>query len=418
MSVLLYAPDFTGHPQVYCRVIARALLDAGERVVIAGPSDVEGWRARWPALRPLADEPAVSACDIRRHGAVAHGGLTAEQLIEIQRATGADVTLFIHADDFETQFRRIAAGAAPRLRGRVCAIFSHTCRWYPGEDPYTGRSTRPGWNPRRWLGHARRALFRDEEAPRYFFEQVLLRQRTVDAVIVKDERVAERYGPPVRWMPEIYRVFDLRPEERRGADWERFAGPIRECFDRAGAANVLLYFGTAAWYKGYDWWLRLALSDDAAFALHAGAPDRREPGKTYDLDIEAARRELLRQGRLYETGAFVESADLIELLFGSVRWFVSTHRLTLSSGTMLQALEQGAPVLTADTGLVGWRTRTFGLGATYRYGDPEDLLAQWRRCRQATERPASEQLRAYMNRFSRTETERFFVETLLGRAAR
>lgn len=418
MSVLLYTPDFTGHPQVYCRVIARALLDIGERVVIAGPASADDWRARWPLLRPLADTLGIVACDIRHYISSADNGLTAEQMVEIQRSTGADATLFINGDDFEAQFRRIAVGEGPRLRGRVCAIFSNTCRWYPGEDPYTGRSTRPGWNLRRWLGCVRRSLFHREETPRHFFEEVLRRRRVVDALIVKDERVAERFGPPVAWMPEIFRVFDLRPEERRGPDWERFAEPIRECFDRAGATNVLLYFGTGAWYKGYDWWLRLALSDENTFALHAGAPDRREPGKTYDLDIEAARRELRRQGRLYETGTFVESADLIELLFGSIRWFVSTHRLTLSSGTMLQSLEQGIPVLVPDTGLVGWRTRTFQLGATYRYGDPDDLLAQWRRCRTATERPSSEHLRDYMHRFSRSETERFFVETLLGRATR
>jgi glycosyltransferase involved in cell wall biosynthesis len=411
MSILLYAPDLTGHPQVYCRVIARALLDAGHSVAIASAADEADWRSRWPTLRPLADEDRVRCVDVRKTTG-SSGNLTAEQLVQVQKECGADSTLFIDADSFSAQFRRIANGEAPRLRGRICAIFSGASEWCTGEDPYTGeREPLIGPTLRRTLGRVKRALFARRKSVGYFYEHVLIRRRTVDALIVKDERIPQRFGPPVHWMPEIYRVFDVISGERRLADWDRFAEPIQRYIQQAGADHVLLYFGTGAWYKGYDWFLRLAQQVPGTFALHAGAPDRRE-GIPYGCDVEAVRQDLLRQGRLFETQAFMESGDLIELLFSSVARFVSTHRLTLSSGTALQALEMGKPVLTPDAGLVGWRTREFHLGTTYAYGDIDDLARKWAAFPCGSRDANPQAIRAFMKRFSREKTERFFVDVL------
>ena len=415
MSILLYAPSLTGHPQIYCRVIARALLDAGHPVAIASAANLADWQTRWPALRPLADEPRVSCIDVRQPTGTVSGLLTAEQLGQVQKACDADATLFVDGDAFADQFRRLAAREAPRLRGRVCAIFSGASEWMPGEDPYTGRRE-PVFGPtlRRTLGRAKRALFARRKSVGYFYEQLLVKRRSVDALIVKDERIPQRFGPPVHWMPEIYRVFDVMPGERRLPDWDRFAEPIQRYMQQAGADNVLLYFGTGAWYKGYDWFLQLAQQVPGTFALHAGAPDRREPGKPYSCDVEAVRQDLLRQGRLFETQAFIESGDLIALLFSSIARFVSTHRLTLSSGTALQALEKGKPVLTPDAGLVGWRTREYRLGATYAYGDLDAMGCQWAAFKSGARPVDPQAIRAFMERFSRARTEQFFIRILTG----
>ncbi len=415
MNVLLYAPSLAGHPQVYCRVISRALLDAGHTVIILSPSGKHDWRAQWPPLRPLADEIRVVDVDVRQYVGDLPESLTAEQMAAIQDQHQVDSTLFIEGDKWARQFRRIAAGDASRLRGRVCAICDRASEWYPGEDPYTGK-TEPLIAPtiRQTAGRIRRRLFNYSETQGYYYEHVLLRGRVVDALIVKDERIAQRFGAPVFWMPEIHKVFDTTPHERRGADWHQFADPIRAYVARAGADNVLLYFGTGAWYKGYDGFLRLALRDPNSFALHAGAPDRREAGKPYAIDVDAARNQLLHQGRLFETNAFVESMDLVDLVFSSISRFVSTHRLTLSSGTALQALEQGKPVLTPDTGLVGWRTRHFKLGMHYPYGSEDGLLDAWQQFRSGSQDPEAEPLQAFMRPFSRSEVERFFIEILTG----
>lgn len=413
MRILLYAPDLPGHPQVYCRVITRALLDANgdHEIFIANPFTKDRWVCDWPVLRPLADESRVHALAVGTDRCC----MTAERLIELQRKHRIDSTLLIEAAKLENEFRRVAAHQAPRWHGRVCGIFDRTCEWFPGEDAYSG--SRTDWLAlplRRKLGIARRTLLNRQERPATFYEQVLIKSRTVDALIVKDERIARKYGPPVSWMPEIFRVFDEAGQTEQGEDFQLHAEPIRRFIQRAGAGNVLLYFGTGAWYKGYDWFLQLALADPQSFALHAGAPDRREAGKAYDVDVDSVRAQLRAEGRLYETRSFVESNALVQHVFSSIDRFVSTHRLTLSSGTCLQALEAGKPVLTPSNGLVGWRTHEYGLGATYPYRDMRAMTEAWRDFRCGRHDPNPDNIRSFMNRFSREATEAYFVQILTG----
>lgn len=415
MKVLIYSAGLGGHLQVYGRVIGDFLLEAGWSVTVAVSAEKREWASRWPMLRPWAADERVGGVDTRPAAGSASGELSAEQLIAVQREARADVTLLIDGDAFAPQFRRIAGGDAPRLRGRICAIFSRTSEWCPGEDAYTGRrEPLVGPTLRQTLGRARRAMLGRRDSPRDFFERVLLRCRTVDALIVKDERIPRRHGAPVCWMPEIYRVFDARPEERADEDWLRFAEPVRRWIEQAGPANVLLYFGSAAWYKGYDLFLRLAQGDEAIFALHAGAPDPGPVDRRYGGNLEPIRQTLLRQGRLFETNAYIASANLMELLFGGISRYVSTHRLTLSSATALQALEMGRPVLTPDTGLLGWRTREFKLGATYAYGDLADLASKWSAFKTGACDPDPRNVRVFMERFSRERTQRFFLGVLSG----
>ncbi len=108
------------------------------------------------------------------------------------------------------------------------------------------------------------------------------------------------------------------------------------------------------------------------------------------------------------------SSDLVALLFRDIGRFVSTHRLTLSSGTLLQALEAGKSVLTPETGLVGWRTREFKLGGTYAYGDRMDLAAKWTAFKAGALDAEASNIQSFMRRFSREQTTRFFTDILTG----
>lgn len=415
MRILLYSPELAGHYQVYCRVLSRTFLDAGHEVTLASPAMQNDWMRRWVTLAPLVDEARLTCLDLRIRSTSGDGRLTAEEMVGLQRESRADATLFIQADSFKDQFRRIAAGTAPRLHGRVCAIFARTSEWCPGEEAYGGEApSLVGPTVRRTLANLKQKVTGWRESPRYFFEHVMLKHRLVDALIVKDERIIGRYGSPVVWMPEIYRVYDLQPGERRAGDWERFAEPIGDFIRKAGPENVLLYFGAAAWYKGYDTLLDLAVRDNSCVVLHAGALDPRESGRTYAHDVDGLRDKLLKQNRLFETQSFVESADLVSLVFDSIERFVSTHRLTLSSGTVLQALECGKPVLTPHSGLVGWRTRTSGTGMTYQYGDAGDLALQWAEFRKSPVLSWQPAIQKFMPAFSRQHIETFFNQVITG----
>lgn len=413
MKILLYAPILTGHPQVYCRVIGDILAEAGCEVCIAAASDKDTVWDDWSDLNVFAGRKEVFFVDTRTVSEDEAEHLRAEEMVALQKSYSIDSTLFIEGDWFREQFVRIGSGQAPRLHGRNVAICAGVCRWYPGEDAYTGEK-QPLLGPtvRQTLGRVKRFMFNRKESDKYFYKNVLAKQRVVDSIIVKDERITKRYGAPFYWMPEIYRVFDDEATCQRGEDWEQFSGPIQKYIEQAGAANVLLYFGTGTWYKGYDYFLKLAELDPSTFALHAGAPELYEATKPMAFDTKSLRSKLLSQGRLFETNAFVESSELIDLLFNSIERFVSTHRLTLSSGTMLQALEAGKPVLVPETGLVGWRVRQFGLGRTYNYLDEDDLAQAWREFRREPANVYRERIQTFMQRFSQEAIRAFFVEQL------
>ena len=412
-NVLLYAPELTGHPQVYCRVIGEILLDHGHNVIVAAGSDADNYVAVWQDLRRLRDFESFYFIDTRVFSGSGHAHLSAEELIHLQRKTRTDSTLFIEGDWFREQFFRIASGHAPSLIGHNASIFGRSCEWIPGESPYSGHTLNPEWYAiKRRIKRWRTRLRSPETDPNVFYKRTVLDKRLVDVFITKDERLAETLDGAVVWMPEIYRVLGASAQERRFADWDRHAEAIKGYFDQAGPQNVLLYFGTGTRYKGYDFFLKLAEFDPSVYAIHAGAPLRKANRSAMLFDVDVIRKTLIDQGRLYETNGFIGSQDLIDLLFDSIHSFVSTHRLTLSSGTMLHALEYGKPVLVPSTGLVGHRAITGILGRTYKYMDVEDMGASWRLLRKQDPALYKDSIDRFMQKFSREAVARTFLHAL------
>ncbi len=412
--VLLYSPDVIGHPPVYCRVIADALQGQPCEVVVSmGFSDAAGLRDS-PDLHPLLGRPGVQIVDTRTFSAQGRPHLSAEEIRRMQDHFEADTTLFIEADKSNQEFRRIAAGQAPRLRGRSLGIFANTAEWYPGEDSFTGeRKTLRASTLRTTLGNIKRAVFGRRDTPRYFFERVIIGTRVLDEVLVKDERLAQWRGAPVRWMPEISRPAPALETSEDTAEIER----RREELDAFLAANAgrepVLYFGDAAFYKGYDLFLQFMVATPEACAIHPGRSYDAEQRRHFQCDVDAMREQLKREGRLLETNDYVHAERLKAMYFGAVRLYLTTHRLALSSSTVIQALEQGKPVLVPDRGLLGWRVRSNSLGAIYEYGDVADLRrkahALWSGDLGRFAQPA----RAYWERFSDRKVSEFFIQRLV-----
>lgn len=414
--ILLYSPGVIGHPRVYCRVIDDALASHDcERVLAMGFTGETGL-AESPDLHPLAARERVHLLDNRTRSATGHPHLTAEELVSLQKDLAIDTTLFIEADKSNDEFRRIAAGNAPRLRGRNLGIFANTAEWYPGEDSFTG-APRGIVAPtlRTTLGNVKRAIFGRRKTARWFYEHEILGSGVLDEILTKDERLAEWHGSPVYWMPEISRPAD---EDETDVDREEYAQTKRD-LDRFLSANAgrepVLYFGDAAFYKGYDLFLDFVARSPSTCAIH--------PGRTYDAqnagwfqqDVEALRAQLRNEGRLFETNRYVHARRLKELFFGAIRLYITTHRLALSSSTVIQAIELGKPVLVPDRGLLGHRVTTHGIGDVYRYGDVDDLKRKaeqlWRTDLTRFEEPT----RRLWSRFSDEAIREFFVERLLGR---
>jgi hypothetical protein len=412
--ILLYSPDVVGHPSIYCRVIADVLETEPCQVVVAiGFTDEIGLKES-PDIQPLSSRPGVQLIETKVFSRTGRPHLTAEELIELQLYFGTDTTLFIEADKSNTEFFRIAAGEAPRLRGRNLGIFAKTPEWYPGEDFFTGEPrSLIAPSVRTTLGNIKRAIFNRRESAQYFYEKIIIQSGVLDEILVKDERLANWRGPPVHWMPEISRPSGLTESSKESAEFLRRRSEL-ECFLASNQhREPMLYFGDAAYYKGYDLFLEFVTATPSACAIHAGRSYDARQRSYFRSDVEGLRAQLREQNRLHEINVYVQSRRLKELLFDSVRLYITTHRLALSSSTVIQALELGKPVLVPDRGLLGHRVRKNHLGDVYKYEDLFDLRQKAEKLWRSDLSCFSVLAKSFWQRFSDEAIRQFFSERLL-----
>jgi glycosyltransferase involved in cell wall biosynthesis len=416
-KIMLYSPDVIGHPRVYCRVIADALANSACEIVIAMGFTDELGLAGLPDIQPLVARKGVRVLDNRAYSKSGKPHLSAEELVRLQNSIGIDTTLFIEGDKSNFEFARIASGDAPHFHGRNIAIFSKTAEWYPGEDSFTGARRRIlAPTLRTTLGNIKRAVFQRRNSPQYFYEKVILGAKVLDEILVKDERLAAWYGPPVYWMPEISRPSAVAATPAEAQELLRQQANLQGFLEANAGHEPVLYFGEAAYYKGYDFFLKFVDSTPAACAVHAGQSYDHQQRTYFQYDVEALRTQLTKEGRLYETNAYVH-AQHVRLYFGAVRLYISAHRLTLSSATVLQALEMGKPVLVPDRGLLGHRVRSNDIGDVYAYADLDDLSRKAQALWRTDLARFARSTQSYWQRFSDESIRRFFTERLLRSSA-
>ena len=188
--------------------------------------------------------------------------LTAEELVELQLRFDIGTTLFIEADKSKAEFIRIAAGEAPRLRGRNLGIFANTAEWYPGEDSFTGqRKTLLAPTVRTTLGNIKRAIFNRRQSARHFYEKIIIQSGVLDEILVKDERLARLERPTSTLDAGNISSFAVSESPEEAAEFLRRRSEI-EKFPRVVIKDrePVLYFGDAAYYKGYDLFLEFVAS--------------------------------------------------------------------------------------------------------------------------------------------------------------
>jgi hypothetical protein len=325
--MMLYTADLAGHRQLYCDVLAGIFLELGYEVLIVAGLSGGGPSRRWRHIERYQGHPNVTLVDSMKISLRGDASLSVEEIVRVQKDRGVAASLFICGDEMRPHFAAIAEGRAPRLQGWNVAEFNWTERWAGMESVFA-----PGMSLRNRLGRVRDRL--GPLNPHWrFFEHVLRKKRVVDAVLVPDERVASEKGYPFIRTPGIYQPFTPFENEETEAEaasvipaYERFLAEQRGRY-------VLLYFGAAALYKGYDILLRLALADPTTCFVHCG-----DSGNDYanDAHVAGMRRELLHQGRLFETGRRLEGRRSINAFFASIKAFVSSHRIYISSATVLQ----------------------------------------------------------------------------------
>lgn len=412
--ILLYSPDVVGHPRVYCRVIADALADVPCELFIALGFSEETGLAESPDLHPLAARQRVDLIDTRNHSQMGKAHLTAEELLALQTHLNIGTTLFIEADKSNVEFIRIAEKQAAPLRGRNLGIFAYTSEWYPGEDSFTGEPRRlRAPTLRTTLGNIKRRIFGRKKSAKYFYEKIIMKAGVLDEILVKDERLSERFGPPVYWMPEISRPTEAAETPEEAAEYDRRYAELQAFLTSNAGLEPVLYFGDAAYYKGYDLFLQFVATTPGTCAFHTGRSYDDQQRSYFKYDVEALREKLKSEGRLYETNDYVHTQRLKELYFKTGRIYLTTHRLALSSSTVIQAVELGKPVLVPDRGLLGHRIRSNNLGDVYKYEDIDDLRLKARKLWNSDLSQFDIPTAQFWSRFSDASVKSFFIERLI-----
>lgn len=391
MNIGMYVGSLAGHPELYARVIGRILTTAGHRVILlTGPSSNS---FPWRSDNPFGTELVVAPAPKRE--------VDQRTLAQLAQEHKIERLLFLDCDSYYDEF---GSWSCSKLSGFPCltlGIFSRTAEWFPGEPLYF-LPPRERW--REAISYLRRMIKGPDRKlvqHRNFFNRFVVPGRAVDVAIVKDERVSHRYNH-LAWMPEIYQDPDANSGFFATATEEKVSRQLHELREE----NLLLYFGNSAFYKGYDLFLGLVSSDKTAIGVHIGAVDEHNIHH-FPASVPELRNTLLNENRLIESGGFASEA-LSRLAFGSIKRFVSFHRLSGTSGTVLQAIAAQLPILTPSAGLIGYRTKMYGAGLTYRPCDQHSLYRQWKRFRHCERDNFADGIDKYANAFTASCVNRFF----------
>jgi hypothetical protein len=240
-----------------------------------------------------------------------------------------------------------------------------------------------------------------------FFYEVFLNFPLVDIKLSIDEKYVSKHSK-FHWLPDVFHRYaeNLIQSEKSG---ERTWIEKLNCFKEKNKEKFLfLYFGTAQHRRGYDTLLHLAVKTNGCF-IHCGLKNNNE---NFDYDINNLRCLLIKNGCLLETDEYITDPLTINHFFKSVSHLILPYKNFYgSSGVMLQALEFGIPVLTPDSGIIGYRTSKYNLGMTYEDSNVSSLEAQFLRFKKMDPKFFEKNIQFYMNLQSTEQLKKILTES-------
>ncbi|MEO9022641.1 MAG: hypothetical protein ABI237_17215 [Ginsengibacter sp.] len=347
-NALIFSPGFDGHRQVYVFVIAHILKELDFNIYIAGNTKQKISNSFY--IDKLNENPEINFIDTSKY---AEGGLdiTIQEFLELQNNLKTELTIFPEADHHLKLLASQISSKKNRLRGRTTGIFMRPFYFY--------RQSAGVLDKLRFLKHFRSRVKKDENV---FYDFFLKRFHLLDTSLCIDENFVTHH-PYLKWLPDVFQQYAesiVKDEKSEDRIWieklDKFKENNKDKFH-------FLYFGTSQYRRGYDILLNLAQKTGGCF-IHCGLIDNKVQ---YDYDIHNLRASLSKDGHLFETNQYLADPLCIEHFFKSVSHLVLPYRQYYgSSGVMLQALDLGIPVLSPDSGIIGYRIKNHNLGLTYK----------------------------------------------------
>lgn len=396
VNALIFSPDLDGHRQVYVFVMSHILQELGFRVIIAGNNRQKTTNSFY--INILKGKKGIVFLDtsIYKYGGI---GISLSEFLLLQNKYEIELTIFPEADNHFPLLISQIYSKKRKLRGRVVAIFMRPFYFYREKLVL---------DKLRFLKHFHSKWNCDEQ---FFYEFFLKNFSLVNVALCIDEKFVHHH-PYLKWLPDVFQQYAelilkvQKPEQRI---WiER----LNEFKKRNSGKFFFLYFGTAQYRRGYDTLLKLAEKSGDCI-IHCGL---RDDDVTYEYDVNNVRLKLEKEGRFFETNEYIEDSICIEYFFKSVTHLVLPYKKFYgSSGIMLQALEFGIPVLTPDTGIIGFRTSKNNLGAVY--SDLNSLEVEFNCFKNTNPQSFQESINSYMTFQSPIELKKVLVSSFAGKEA-
>jgi hypothetical protein len=126
-------------------------------------------------------------------------------------------------------------------------------------------------------------------------------------------------------------------------------------------------FGDLELRKGYDLLLQLAAHDPDCVCVRFG---RTKGDYKATWDVTLNKEKLIIEERLFEVDTYIESQELIDFIFSSVRFMILPYRKYYrTSGVMIDVLRRGLPVLTSDKGVMANIVKYYRVGRVFLDGN-------------------------------------------------
>jgi hypothetical protein len=183
-----------------------------------------------------------------------------------------------------------------------------------------------------------------------FFLRCLCRFNLLTAVFCPDIGLVEQLGHPrVLFLPEP-NTNNLKAKNttKKSSFYTRVKSQYQDFLEKNRGKHVLLMFGDLESRKGYDLLLQLAARDPGCVCVRFG---RTKGDYTATWAAILGKEKLLLEDRLFEVDTYIESQELIDFIFSTVRFMILPYKKYYrTSGVLIDVLRRGLPVLTSDKG--------------------------------------------------------------------
>jgi glycosyltransferase involved in cell wall biosynthesis len=386
--VLIYCADITGHRHLYSAYMIRFYLDHGCQVFFC-------YAGRMSKILPSGKkkyEPSESIyLDMYKDNQQVHFRDICHQLNNtknelklirsIQAEIKPDVTFYIDGDILKWVFLRQLLPWQPRLLGRNFCIICLSEFIYFSKGKL--KALRELTLFIRSLFSNRRNLVARGDFVRQFpflnrgFFRCLCRFDLVTTVFCLDLQLVKQLNcKKVLFLPEL---ITASLEEKIPAQKTEFYKKVKQQYgdflDKHKGKQVLLMFGDLEPRKGFHLLLQLAAHEPGYVCVRFG---RTKYNYSATWEATVCKEKLIVEERIFELDIYLESRELIDYIFSTVKFMVLPYRNYLrSSGLLVDVLRRGLPVLTGDKGFMGYIVKHYLVGRVFKEGSFQSLLKEF-----------------------------------------